>query len=1360
MPARQIESIASYVPALVIRRIAGGAGLIVTEITETFDTVVLFADISGFTALSEKLAATGAVGMEELSNVISDYFGCLTEVIVNHGGDIVKFAGDAILALWPATADEPLAVVTRRATQCAIEMQAAIRNFSRNASSPLELKVALGAGPAICMHVGGVYGRWELMIAGAPFLQVGRADHHAMPGDVVVSREAMSLLDEAGEGSPTEDGTVLVKHLQSKLPAKELSLPPLSTPETQLLLPYVPAAVKARLGAGDTSWVAELRRVTVLFVNLPSVTHATSLEEAQRLMHNLQTTLYQFEGSVNKLSVDDKGVTLIGVMGLPPLAHEDDPQRGLLAALELHATLKQLGLKTAIGVTTGRAYCGVVGSSRRCEYTIMGDVVNLAARLMQAAPDSILCDAPTHDAAKAAFAFEILEPATIKGKAQKVQIFRPLHPHSNGAGRAQSAYALVGRSSELAKLSAKMASPAAGATRFSAVVMVEGEAGIGKSRLVEEIETKAQSGGLHFLAGAADSIKSATPYHAWRSVFSALLGLDQISDAQARRDHVLDLLAPVPKLLRLAPLLNPLIQIDLPESELTKQITGDLRFENTKDLLLGILQHFMGSKPLLVTIEDAHWMDSASWVVALLFAREMKSMLLVLVLRPLAGSVPNEYQQLLQTPYAEKITLSHFSPEEAISLACDRLDVDTLSAPVAHLIVEKAGGNPFFIVELAYALRDAGHLIIEKRKCSLKSGLDLSTISIPDTAEGVVAERIDRLTPDQQYLLKVASVVGRTFPERLMLDVQPEGANPQKVVEDLGGLTAVALTKDETTALDNQYIFKQIITQQVSYNLLLFSQRREWHKVIAEWHERVYAADLGQIYAILAHHYIKAEINTKSLQYLELAGIRALTNFANEEAVVFFNQALAIDKTSPGLVDSSRRARWLLKLGHAFYALGRLRESREHINDALTLLGRPPPGAPWQHVISLLKESLVQAAHRLWPRWFVGETGPQSDLLLEMAQGNERLAQIYYIENAKAESMNAAVAGLNLAETAGPSPELVRSYSNVTLTTALVPAYWLSARYEKLALSTGAKVGHIPSLAYAHEIIGLYHAGAGHWREADAYLLKSVELAESIGDHRRLEEAKFVSAINLHRHGQLLEARKRYEELYMLGSRRGILQVRLWGLTGQVALSLSLGGDANATQLLEELLSESDQPSTLLSRADAILAYGIMAQAYLRAGDLRQSRRAAERVITQMHQSETVSYYLLAGYHGLGEVLTSLFAKPLTQGSSKERLTLLSVLSRFRSFARMYPTARPMYFIWRGVYARTAGRDGEAQRMFGKSLVWARRLDMSFALAIAHRETSKIFPAMSSARLSHIAQARALFEKCGALRDMEQLDHM
>ncbi|HZM46853.1 MAG TPA: adenylate/guanylate cyclase domain-containing protein [Burkholderiales bacterium] len=1351
-----VEHGTSFVPALIIRRVATSTGSITEPITENIETAVLFADISGFTALTEKLAGRGAVGMEELSKVISDYFGCLAEVIIAHGGDIVKFAGDAMLALWPATADETLAVATRRATQCALEVQSALRDFARRASAQLELKVALGAGSAICMHVGGVFGRWELLIAGQPFLQAGRAGHHAKPGDVVISREALALIGETGSGERTHDGTAFLTSLSTGIPPVALSVPPLTPPAAQQLLPYIPAAIRARLGAGNTGWFAELRRITVLFVNLPGVTHATPLEEAQRMMHDLQTTIYQYEGSVNKLSVDDKGVTFIGVMGLPPLAHEDDPTRGLQAALALRACLKKLGLKTAIGVTTGRAYCGSVGSPRRREYTIMGDMVNLAARLMQAAPDSILCDAPTYDAAPEAFAFEKLEPIRVKGKAEPIQVYRPLEQALATVTRRRSEHAIVGRHAELATLTAQLQVLSAGGA--GAIVMIEGEAGIGKSRLLEEIENYARAAGVRAAVGAADSIERSTPYHAWRGVFSTLLGLDQVTEPQARRDHVLSLLAPAPELSRLAPLLNVVFPLDLPENEITAQMKGELRADNTHDLLLGILRHT--ASPLLIIIEDAHWKDSASWAFTRLVARDVRSLLLVIATRPIPPPVPIEYGYIIMTPGAVKITLDLLAPEEAIALACRRLGIETLPEPVARMIGEKAGGNPFFTEEMAYALRDAGHIIIDKGQCRIAPGIDVQALSMPDTVEGVVSERIDRLTPEQQLSLKVASVVGRTFLERLLLSVHPVEAERPNIGEHLDVLKIVDLAQVETVAPERLYIFKHIITQQVAYNLMLFAQRRELHRAIAVWYESEYAADLAPWYPTLAHHYTKAEDSAKAIGYLEQAGMRAVASYANDEAISFFNQAMALDEKTPGLSDPVRRALWNEQLGEAYYALGRQDESREHLNRALTLMGRPPPGPLWQHFTRLMKAVVVQTLHRLFPGRFVKEPGPHSRLLLDASRANERLCQIYYMENALVQSMSGAVTALNLAEEAGASPELARSYGNVIVTTAIMLLFPLSDMYERLAIATGKAVGHLPSLAYIYELVGLYHAGAGHWREAEAAMVESIARAESIGDRRRWDEAAFLAAVSCHRHGRLVEARKRYEEIYAVGRRRGIVQVQLWGLAGRMALSLAMGGDTEARGLLEALLAEHGDRPNAIARADAILAFGTMAQAHVRAGDVREARLAAERVVRFIEQSITCSYYLLAGYHGLGETLTTLFAMRRAEGAEAERGMLKTTLATFRMFAFMYPTARPMSYIWHGAYARIDGRTRRARRYFVKSLDWATRLDMPYALAIAHREIARLDEPGTPARQEHIDRARALFKECGAVKDAERLEDM
>ena len=229
--------------------------------------------------------------------------------------------------------------------------------------------------------------------------------------------------------------------------------------------------------------------MTVLFVNLPAldVTTVQGQGHARAVFRQLQTTLYRHEGSVNKLSVDEKGLTLVAALGLPPLSHEDDAARGLDAAIEMRARLCEMKVDHAIGVATGRVYCGEIGGIDRREYTVIGDQVNLAARLMQRAKDTILCDAATRRATRGRFEFDELAPVAIKGKTDPVAVFRPV----GRAAASDRSNPLFGRTTELEFLRVCLDEVAAGTGRR---VVIEGEPGIGKSRLIADLAARAGAG--------------------------------------------------------------------------------------------------------------------------------------------------------------------------------------------------------------------------------------------------------------------------------------------------------------------------------------------------------------------------------------------------------------------------------------------------------------------------------------------------------------------------------------------------------------------------------------------------------------------------------------------------------------------------------------------------------------------------------------------------------------------------------------------------------------------------------------------------------------------------------------------------
>lgn len=212
------------------------------------------------------------------------------------------------------------------------------------------------------MHVGGVYGRWELVITGSPLSQVSQAEAHAQPSEAIVSPEAWALLQSHCIGQPLVDDYVRLEAMEPKLEQPVGRSQVLPAEVETALRAYIPGAILARLAAGQSGWLAELRRVTVLFINLPDLTYSTSLDQAQAMMQALQTALYRYEGSLNRIGVDDKGPMLLAALGLPPLAHEDDAVRGVQAALAMQTALRGLGWRCAIGITTGRAFCGSVGN--------------------------------------------------------------------------------------------------------------------------------------------------------------------------------------------------------------------------------------------------------------------------------------------------------------------------------------------------------------------------------------------------------------------------------------------------------------------------------------------------------------------------------------------------------------------------------------------------------------------------------------------------------------------------------------------------------------------------------------------------------------------------------------------------------------------------------------------------------------------------------------------------------------------------------------------------------------------------------------------------------------------------------------
>jgi class 3 adenylate cyclase/tetratricopeptide (TPR) repeat protein len=1331
-----IEVLSAYLPSLALRRLMDGPPDLADGGIERGEAAILFADISGFTILAERLAASGSKGSELLRDALNAYFDRLIELIAGHGGDVVKMAGDALIALWPASGGDLLASSILRAAHCGLAVQATLQDYRTGEGVRLSSKIGIGAGEVASLFVGGERDRWELLLAGSPLVQMGEAEHLARSGDVVLSPEAWALVREGSVAEPLEGGFVRLHHGRA-IVARPLEPTRIDPGIDRAVRSFVPAAIRARLDAAQDAWLAELRRLSVLFVNVPlmDLDAPDADRRAREIVRVVQARLYQHEGSLNKLSVDEKGTTLVAAFGLPPLAHQDDARRALRASAGILDGLRAIGVECSIGVATGRVYCGEVGNASRREYTIIGRVVNLAARLMQAAKDGreVLCDEETTRASRGCFAFEALPPRTLKNIDGPVSLFRPLREIAQcGEPRAT-----VGRAVERSMLMARLEAVRDGR---GGVVVIEGEPGIGKSRLVADLVDRAEAMGVATLIGGGDSIERSTPYHAWRPIFQALLG----------GGDPIAWLADDPEALALSPLLNAVLSLDLPENDRTAPMAGQVRLDNTNDLLLKLLRRGSGSRPMLLVLDDAHWMDSASWALALRAARGMGDALLVVASRPSPSGSEDEHRALLQAA-DDLLKLGNLSGEDALALARDRLGVAALPPGVEDLILRRAQGNPLYCEELAYALRDAGLLRFEGGECRVAPGVDLASVGIPDSVEGIINDRVDRLPPSEQMALKVASVIGRLFSLRTLRDVYPIEPDRPEIPGHLDSLSRLELILPEEPEPDLAYIFRHVITRDVVYDLLPFAQRMRLHHDVARWYELTLLGDPSAHYPLLAHHWSLAGDDPRAIGYLEKAGERALRGGAYREAVGFLERALALQaKATPG-AKPSREARWEFMLGEAHLSLGHLVQSRGHVGRALALLGKPIPSL-LRLPASYLVQLALQVARRIGPASkerpssppSSGEGGRESRDARRLASSAFGLVgQLCYFDQDLAIGVYSALRSLNLAERDGPSPELARALAVMCIACGLIPAHRLAEVYRGRAFEIAGRIDDVASRAWVLQLTGMYDLGVGRWDRARANLEEAVAIDRRLGDWRRWEEASGELGRLDYCLGRYADSIGRFLEFGEEAARRGHDQAAAWGLHGQAKSLLRLGKLDEALALLERSLA---LPLEALGGGDLILRGGLLALLHARRRDWEPARRFADETFRVILHVPPMVSYSEEGYAGMADAYLALWEAG--RGQDSRRLAWASIAS-LRRIARLYPVVMPRAWICVGKARRLDGRPKRARAALTSAIRAAEGLNMPYEQAVARLEYARTLDGDDSMRWAYLRMAGATFGRLG-----------
>lgn len=909
---------ALYIPMDRRQALARGASL-----PEVAQGAALFADISGFTPLTQALAAQLGPqrAAEELTFFLNQVYDALIAEVHAYGGSVIGFVGDAITCWFEepdagaGASPQPGAPASLSAVACALAMQAAMVPFAAITVTPevtaaLHIKIGIAAGPARRSCAGDPETQVLDVLAGETLRRMSQAEGQALRGEILVDESLAASLHDALNVSAwrthPESGRRLavVQALRAPVsPRPWPSLPPAAL-HTAPLRAWVLSALHSQLQPAAGAYRAELRPAISLFLRFSGLDYdadATSGAKLDAYMRWVQQVVTRHGGNVIQLTIGDKGSFLYAAFGAP-IAHGDDAYRAVQAGLALSAPPAQLGFapQAQIGIASGPARTGEYGSATRRTYGVIGDDAVLAARLMTAAPPGeIRCAHSIYIQTRARIGYESLLPVRVKGRAELVRIYRPLAQAPVAAG---DSAALVGRSAELQRLERCLDALQAGHPRE---LLLEGEAGIGKTRLIDALKQLVRERGFTGLLGAGQSIEQQTPYRAWRDVFTAYFDIEHVSDPIARRQNVAAAMAHIaPDQANHAPLLNPLLDLDLPETPLTAALTPELRQQALRQLLLTLLTAWTRSQPLILVLEDAHWLDALSWQLAEDLARRAwvtgMPLLLVVVHRPLELGHPAAaaLRRLRELPFAETLRLEGLAPAEIVALAAQRLGVPVAALPeaLATVIQTRSGGNPFFAEELLHALRERGNLTPQAH---LVGDLAQAVQTLPDTLHGLILARIDSLPATQQAVLKVAAVIGRSFPFTPLHAAFTQWVAPMPETElraELLALNQRDFTFVEAPEPELTYVFKHIITQEAAYQTLLYAQRRELHTLIADWYaaQPVSAMQLP----LLVHHYHQAERPEAERRYAGLAGEQAARYYDNANAVAYFSRALALTPDS------------------------------------------------------------------------------------------------------------------------------------------------------------------------------------------------------------------------------------------------------------------------------------------------------------------------------------------------------------------------------------------------------------------------------------------------------------------------------
>jgi predicted ATPase/class 3 adenylate cyclase len=945
----------------------------------------------------------------------------------------------------------------------------------------------------------------------------------------------------------------------------------------------------------------ERRIVTILFCDLQGSTAASEdldPEEWAEIMNGafeyMIRPVYKYEGFVARLMGD----ALLAFFGAP-IAHEDDPQRAVLAGLEITEGIqgyqedlkhtRGIDLDVRVGIHTGLVVVGNVGSDLRMEYTAMGEVINLASRMEQTAqPGTVQITAKTHKLVSPFFDFKHLGEVTVKGKSEPVQTFQLLGQKAT-VGRLRGIEGLtsplIGRGEEIDQLQKAIDDVQNG---IGGIACLIGEAGLGKSRLIRELHGEAfETASVQWFETTCLSYESHQPYGLFRRLIRRLsgAGLDDNPDMLREKISLLVKEISLEERAKVQRIFESLFGLESDTG--APPIEGEVFKGQLYTAMTSFWRYRATQMPVVLVIDDLHWSDPASidLLLRMFPLTDQLPLQLICALRPDRTSPGWQIRSTADTNYPHRYTEINLRPltsQDSGELVDNLLQISDLPHTMRTRILEKTEGNPFFVEEVVRTLIESGVVVRDENGTHWHVTDIKKEIDIPDNLQTLLLARIDNLEEEARWTLQLAAVIGRSFYYQVLARLVDAF---QELDQQLLTLQRSQLIQEAARVPELEYVFRHVLVQEVAYEMILHRKRKDFHFKVGEALEELYPDHLQENAPLLAHHFELGGEMHRALKYYRMAGDGAFRLHAISEAIEHYSRALDImEREAPGVEDNEKET--IIDLyKHLYLRRGRALELNQQFEESAANYKELENLAAKLDNPHLLLASLV------------------STLTLHSI-----LTPLFDPHKVNILSQRA----LTLAEELGDKASEAKIYWNLSIMNVMSRNSSKAIDFAQRSITIARELNLDDQLAYSLNDLARAYIGNGEFDKAKAVSDEAQKLFRKLDNLPMLADNILNAAETNLALGNYDQAFDLYHEISEIATSIDNQWLLAWGKTGEGYISLEFGNVSKGIEMISDSIELADRIGIDILSAGS---RAHLAHIYLGLGDINRARELSSSAL-------------------------------------------------------------------------------------------------------------------------------------------------